>query len=520
MKAVIYARYSSDNQREESIEGQIRECMEFAGRNGITVFSTYIDRALSAKTDNRPEFQRMIKDSYRKLFDTVLVWKLDRFARNRYDSAYYKNILKKNGVKVVSAKENISDGPEGVLLESMLEGWAEYYSVDLSEKIGRGLTENALKGKMNGGGLTFGYRMNEQRLEIDEKTAPIVVEIFTRYADGEKMTDIAKDLTKRGIRTSQGNKITLNVVHYLLKNRRYIGEYKFRDTLIPDAIPPIISKELFERVQEIMAKNKKAPAMRKAGDDYILTTKLFCGKCGTFMVGESGKSHTGTIHRYYKCSHAKRKMGCDKKPVKKDWIEDAAIHYIMKIVMDDDLIERVADATLKLIAQENTKLPQLHARLKEIETGIQNMLNAIQQGVLTSSTKERLEALEQEREEIKVAIYSEELQKPKITKEHIAFWITKFRKTDLTDIASRKQLVESFINSIFVYDDKVVFTFNYKDGSKTATIGEINEELGSDLEGTTPPKKDYPNTAVSKSGIRIVFILPKEGGFQASFYIG
>ena len=123
MKAVIYARYSSDNQREESIEGQIRECMEFAERNGITVFGTYIDRALSAKTDNRPEFQRMIKDSYRNLFDTVLVWKLDRFARNRYDSAYYKNIFKKNGVKVISAKENISDGPEGVLLESMLEGF-------------------------------------------------------------------------------------------------------------------------------------------------------------------------------------------------------------------------------------------------------------------------------------------------------------------------------------------------------------------------------------------------------------
>ena len=494
MKAVIYARYSSDNQREESIEGQIRECMEFAERNGITVFGTYIDRALSAKTDNRPEFQRMIKDSYRKLFDTVLVWKLDRFARNRYDSAYYKNILKKNGVKVISAKENISDGPEGVLLESMLEGWAEYYSVDLSEKIGRGLTENALKGKMNGGGLTFGYRMKDQRLEIDETTAPVVVEIFTRYADGEKMTDIAKDLTRRGIRTTQGNKVTLNVVHYLLKNRRYIGEYKFRDMVIHDAIPPIVSKELFNRVQEIMARNQKAPAMRKAEDDYILTTRLFCGKCGTFMVGESGKSHTGTVHRYYKCSHAKRKMGCDKKPVKKDWIEDAVIHYIMKIVMDDELIDHIADAILKILAQENSKLPQLNARLKEIETGIQNMLNAIQQGILTPSTKERLEALEQEREEIKVAIYSEELQKPKITKEHIAFWISKFRDTDLTDVASRKRLVESFVNAVFVYDDKVVFTFNYKDGSKTATIDEITAELGSDLDGTTPPQQEYTHT--------------------------
>ena len=369
-----------------------------------------------------------------------------------------------------------------------MEGWAEYYSVDLSEKIGRGLTENALKGKMNGGGLTFGYRMKDQRLEIDETTAPVVMEIFTRYADGERMTDIAKDLTRRGIRTSQGNKITLNVVHYLLKNRRYIGEYKFRDMIIPDAIPPIVSEELFNRVQEITTRNQKAPAMRKAEDDYILTTRLFCGKCGTLMVGESGKSHTGIVHRYYKCSHAKRKMGCDKKPVKKDWIEDAVIHYIMKIVMDDELIDHIADAILNILAQENSKLPQLNARLKEIESGIQNMLNAIQQGILTPSTKERLEALEREREEIKVAIYSEELQKPKITKEHIAFWISKFRDTDLTDVASRKRLVESFVNAVFVYDDKVVFTFNYKDGSKTATIDEINAELGSDLDGTSPPR--------------------------------
>ena len=140
--------------------------------------------------------------------------------------------------------------------------------------------------------------------------------------------------------------------------------------LIPDAIPPIVSEELFNRVQEIMTRNQKAPAMRKAEDDYILTTRLFCGKCGTFMVGESGKSHTGIVHRYYKCSHAKRKMGCDKKPVKKDWNEDAVIHSIMKIVMDDELIDHIADAILNILAQENSKLPQLNARLKEIETGI------------------------------------------------------------------------------------------------------------------------------------------------------
>ena len=186
MTAVIYARYSSDNQREESIEGQIRECTAYAEKNGFTVVKHYIDRAISAKTDNRPQFQQMIKDSANGLFEIVLVWKLDRFSRDRCDSAHYKHILKKNGVKVVSAKEHISDGPEGIILESMLEGYAEFYSAELSEKIHRGQKENALKGKNNGGGIPLGYLLDKQtqKLIIDPETAPLVVEIFERYSEG------------------------------------------------------------------------------------------------------------------------------------------------------------------------------------------------------------------------------------------------------------------------------------------------------------------------------------------------
>ncbi len=201
MKAVIYARYSSDSQREESIEGQIRECTEYAEKNGITVLRSYIDRALSARTADRPEFQSMIKDSEHKLFDVVLIWKLDRFSRDRYDSAHYKRILKKNGVKVISVKENISDGPEGIILESMLEGYAEYYSAELSEKIHRGQKENALKGKNNGGGIPLGYVLGpEQKLVLDPITAPLVQEIFQRYADGEIVRTIVEDFNKRGLK--------------------------------------------------------------------------------------------------------------------------------------------------------------------------------------------------------------------------------------------------------------------------------------------------------------------------------
>ena len=161
MNAVIYARYSSDRQREESIEGQLRECTDYAMKNNLTLLGTYVDRALSARTADRPDFQRMIADSAKGLFDVVLVWKLDRFSRDRYDSAHYKHVLKKNGVRVISIKENISDGPEGIILESMLEGYAEYYSAELAQKIRRGQHDNAMKCMNNGGNIPLGYYVDK-----------------------------------------------------------------------------------------------------------------------------------------------------------------------------------------------------------------------------------------------------------------------------------------------------------------------------------------------------------------------
>ena len=282
MNAVIYARYSSDNQREESIDGQLRECMAFAESKGLTVLKSYIDRAISGKNaDNRPEFQQMIKDSGKKMFEVILVWKLDRFARSRFDSAHYKHILKKNEIRLVSATENISHGSEGILLESLLEGMAEYYSVELSEKVIRGLTENALKCKYNGGTLPIGYQIDSERhFQIDPISAPVILDVFNAYNVGATMQELVNILNEKGVRTFRGTKISLNIMSTLLKNRRYIGEYSYRDVVVPDGIPAIVPMDLFDSVQVRMTKNKKAPARHKAVDDYILTTKLHCGKCG------------------------------------------------------------------------------------------------------------------------------------------------------------------------------------------------------------------------------------------------
>jgi DNA invertase Pin-like site-specific DNA recombinase len=495
MTAVIYARYSSDNQREESIEGQIRECTAYAEKNGITVIKHYIDRALSAKTDNRPEFQQMIKDSEKRLFDIVLVWKLDRFARNRYDSAHYEYQLERNHVKLVSATEPISEGPAGIMVKSMLTGMAEYYSAELSEKVVRGMTENVLKGKYNGGTIPIGYTVDEEKFfQIDPLKAPFVVEAFQRYNDGATMKELMNWLNDSGVTTNRNQKFTYNSIQTLLTNRRYIGENRFKDIVMPDSIPVIIEKELFDSVQDKIAKNRRAPARHKAEDDYLLTTKLFCGMCGAMMFGECGTSRNKNVHHYYKCANAKRTKTCKKKTVRKEWLEDLVVCETMKMIHDDDCIQSIVDAVMILQEQENTVLPLLEKQMKDIENGIENLLNAIQAGVLTSSTKGRLEKLEAQQKELEIRIAEEKLAKPKVSADFVKFWLTNFRKLDPNVKSHRETLINTFVNAVYLYDEKVLITFNYKDGTKTITFDEIAakdapEGNGSDLGCFAPPKK-------------------------------
>ena len=501
MRAVIYARYSSDNQREESIEGQLRECKDYAERNDMVIVKNYIDRALSAKTDNRPEFQRMVKDSAKGLFDVVLVWKLDRFARNRYDSAHYKSILRKSGVKVVSAKETISDGPEGIILESMLEGYAEYYSAELAQKVTRGMTENALKARYNGGTLPLGYMISKDKhYKINPKTAPIVREIFNRYADGELIKDILDSLNSRGFKSSTGSVFNTNSLHAMLKNRKYIGEYRYRDIVVPNGVPAIVSEEIFKKVQNRMERNKHAPAKEKAKETYLLCTKLFCGKCGASMIGESGYGSKGRMYHYYKCSNAKKRKTCDKKTVKKDYIESLVVKLTKQTVLQDEMIERIAEAVYNLQSKENTVVKALRQNMKEVETAIDNMLNAIQMGIVTYSTKKRLVDLEQQKSEIELAIINEEIEHPFLTKEQIIYWIGSFKDGNVNNPKFRERLIDTFVNSVYLYDDKVVITYNFKDGTNIITLSEVkNSDLMQVASPALRPHEHY---------VCAVFILP------------
>ena len=514
MNAVIYARYSSDNQREESIEGQIRECTAYAERNGITVVRHYIDRAFSAKTDHRPDFQQMIRDSNKKLFEIVLVWKFDRFARNRFDSANYKMILKKNNVHLISVMEPIAEGSQGILVETLLEGMAEYYSAELSEKVIRGQTENALKGKCTGGTGTIGYKIDADKFyRIDPLVAPLVLEAFQRYDNGEKIVEILNYLNAKGVRNMLGGKLTCSSMNTMLKNRRYIGELSFRDTVVPDAIPAIVPKDLFDRVQKRLEKNKRAPAHGKADEEYLLTTKLFCGKCGALMFGESGTSATGRTYYYYKCATAKRRKGCNKKTVQKEWLENLVVQETMKLIHDDAVIERIVQLVMDFQNQENTTIPLLEKQLREVDRKLDNLMKAIEEGLFTRTTKERLDALEAQKDELTAKIADEKLRKPSFNADFIRFWLMKFRKFDISQQKQRKALIEIFVNAIFLYDDRMLITFNYKDGSQTIRFEDAlttTETVGnsSDLSGSARPRKSH-DTAPEIATVSWLYLLYK-----------
>ena len=276
MNIVIYARYSSHSQNEQSIEGQLQACYDYAKTNGHVVIAEYIDRAQSGTSDSRVEFQKMIADSDKQAFDAVLVYQLDRFARNRYDSAINKAKLKKNGVRVISARENISDDASGILIEGVLESMAEYYSAELSQKIRRGMDINAQKFLSNGSNPGLGYVVDEElRFQVDPATAPVVRQIFEMYASGETVADIIRHLNDKQIKTSLGKEFNKNSLHRLLRNKRYTGYYIYKGTETPGGMPRILDDELFERVQHIIDRNKKAPARTRGKEEYLLTTKLF-----------------------------------------------------------------------------------------------------------------------------------------------------------------------------------------------------------------------------------------------------
>ena len=484
MNVVIYARFSSHSQTEQSIEGQLKVCYEYAESNHYTVVGEYIDRAISGTTDNRAEFQRMISDSDKHTFEGVLVYQLDRFARNRYDSAINKAKLKKNGIRVLSAKENIADDASGILVEGVLESMAEYYSVELSQKIHRGMAINAEKCLSNGSNPGLGFKVDaERRFYVDEEEAAIVREIYERYASGETKAEIIRDLKRRRVKTSLGKEFSPNSLSRLLSNKRYIGVYLYKGKETPGRMPRILDDDLFYRVQLMMNKNKNAPARTHGEGEYLLTTKLFCGHCKEMMVGYGGTSKTGRQYHYYMCKNARRKK-CDKKIVSKSYIEDRVVNECLKMLTEEKIrfiAKKVAEECAK--SPDNLTAKALRKAIREADTAIENLWKAIEQGQAVEMLTERLNKRMAEKAELEAQLAIEENKKITLTEAQILAFLDYVCEMPSDDVNKRRAIINIFVHSIYLYDDH--FTLIINASKKPLSIDNIPlDDIESVFEGS------------------------------------
>ena len=476
-RAVIYARYSSNSQTEQSIEGQIRACSDYAKGKDLTIVGEYIDRAFSGRTDNRPDFQRLMTDCTKNLFDAIIVYRTDRFARDKYDSVIYKRHIRKSKIELHYAAEHIPEGPEGLILESLMEGLAEYYSAELSQKIRRGIHESALKGKATGGNIALGYKIApDKSFVIDEKEAEAVKIIFDMFVNQKTNAEICAHLNSVGIKTSRGQAFTKSSIPRIIKNEKYIGVYKCCDIRLENGVPAIISKEIFLAAQSEIARRRTSKQAYLPRADYLLSGKLFCGHCKKKMTGVSGTGKLGSKFFYYYCPEARQKKGCGKKQVPKDWLEDLVVTETLAHILQPDAINYISNKCYEIQLNDkslNDGVEFFQARLADNQKAIAGTLKAIESGIVTETLPVRLRELEIERRQLNDELKNAEARRIILTPAHIEFMLLQYAKPCNDEYARKKEIIESFVSEVYLYDDKLLIYYNINKNQTALTQSDL-----------------------------------------------
>ena len=434
---------------------------------------------MTGRNDDRPQFQRMIRDSAKRQFQVVLVWKLDRFARNRFDSAYYKNILRKNGVRVVSATERISDDPEGIILEGVIESMAEHFSANLSQNVKRGQRENLAKGLHAGSYPPYGYKVVDKKLVVVEEEARIIRYAFEEYAKGMSKKQLREELAKKGLVSKKGTPIGNSTLHNYLSNKKYIGVYAFGDGEVVGGCEPIVDIELFEKVQVQKAKKARGEKNNKAEEEYLLSGKIFCGMCKHKMLGGSTKDRKGSHYRYYQCSNRKLHRNCNKKSEKKEFLEWYVVEQTVEYVLQPARMEYIAS---RIVARYNDEfndkgLSDLETQLARIEREI----NAAVDASIAAPAEARqvyydkLELLMAQKSDTEHELTVMRIaHRSRWTEHQILVWLRTFAKGEEMDKYFQRRIIDVFINSVYVYDDKIVIYYNVKDGKQISYIENLD----------------------------------------------
>ena len=482
---VIYARYSAGpNQTDQSIEGQVVDCTAYAEANGIKIIEVYADRHISGKSiAGRDEFQRMLRDAEHKRFQCVIVWKIDRFGRNREDIAISKMKLRRAGVELHYAKESVPDGPEGIILESVLEGLAEYYSEDLKQKVKRGLRESTKKGRYCGKVVPIGYKLDADRhVHVDPETAPLVREAFRMHIAGSTTKEIQEMLSRSGVVVSKG------AVFNMLRNKRYIGVWEFGG--VPLDVPGIIDEHIFEEAQECM-KTSRNNGAGKATVNYLLSGKCYCALCGAKIVGESGKSHTGAVYHYYKCGSKKRGQKCELKAVKQELLEETVISATTEDMLTDETIAEITAKVMELQekSEQSEYVNYLKKQLEDAEKRRRNLLRLVEKAgdMELEGVPERIAEITEEIKDLKGEIIREELSRPHLTETAVRLWLETFRDGDKKDANFRKKLASTFIDHIELGNGEALIYYNISEnnashkGSRTGHVAGLEKRYSNPI---------------------------------------
>lgn len=451
MRGVIYARYSEGpRQTDQSIEGQVSDCRAFAAEKGIDIIEIYADRHVSGKSiDGRDEFQRMMRDADKKKFDAVLVWKVDRFGRNREDIAVNKIRLRKAGVQLMYAKESIPDGPEGILLESLMEGLAEYYSADLRQKIIRGQKEGAKSGKLSAGRLPTGYlRGPDGCVILDEEKAPVIRELFELQARGATEKEKMDLLRRRGVSCYSSA-----TVYRILRNERYLGRFELFG--IPIEAPAIVDEDLFRAAQANFKTSRNAAGRAKV--EYLLSCKCHCANCGRMLTGMTGTSKTGKKYTYYRCQNK------DLRHIGREELEELVVSSTRTEILTDEMIEKLVARVMRIQAEQEDRSEEkrLEKQLRDLERRRDNVARAIEEGA--ASMVGRLHELEEEIRATDADLAKEKLRDAIIPEPVIRTWLESFRDGDVEDPLFRRRLVDVFVADVIVSDDTVTIAYNTKE---------------------------------------------------------
>lgn len=488
--AVIYARYSSSRQRDVSIDQQVSACRAYAGQQGWRVLRVYADHAITGTTDQRPSFQQMIRDASALAWSKVIVYAFDRFARDRYDSAVYKHALKENGVRVLSVTEQVTDDPAGVLMESIFEGFAEYYSRELQRKIRRGLRYNAENCIASGSHtIPLGYdRGPDGRYRLNPAEAALVQEAFRRYGAGETMAAIARDFNARGITTKRGKPWSRSSFHALLKNERYTGVFIWKDVRVEGGVPVIIDRKDFDNVQRrIAAEAENRLDRRDRGHGlYVLTGRAVCGLCGCGLTGVSGVGRHGDRHAYYYCSGRRKGSGCELKPVPRDQLEGLVARAVLELVLTDETIDWMAEYAAAHQRQEDTdaEISRTQDALKANKKAAGNIMAAIEKGIYTDTTADRLRELEAEAHLLEARLC--ELQSTiadTFTAAEIKAALQLLREGELSDPDYQQALIDAIVRAVSYDGRTLLITLTYgKPGAAQLQLPVTLEDLEASTE--------------------------------------